>query len=158
MIYGGQTWQAPREASRKHITSSSGDMSVGPVLFEKARGSHQKSPDFQWLASCPVQESKSCVYYKSEGDIMFLLNYYCHFIILLLYFDLIILLLYVDYIRFNEISSKKSLNPPPPTPPMVGARAGTLARPGPARPGPGHGGGGVGGLRDFFDDIALNLI
>ena len=82
----------------------------------------------------------------------------------MLYFDLIILLLYVDYIRFNEISSKKSLNPPHPTPPMVGARAGTLARPGqgPAGPGPAGtgawGGGGGGGVRDFFDDISLNII
>ena len=36
---------------------------------------------------------------------------------------------------------------------MVWARAGTLARPGPARPGPGHGGGGVGGVKVIFEDI-----
>ena len=34
----GQKWPTPREASRKIITSSSGEKSVGPVLFDLGGG------------------------------------------------------------------------------------------------------------------------
>ena len=51
----GQKWPTPRAASRKIITYSSGDMPVAPVLFEKGRGGHSKSPDFPDFGSCPYQ-------------------------------------------------------------------------------------------------------
>ena len=47
MNYGGRNDTYHGLRLEKNIMSSSGDMPVGPVLFEKGRGGHSKKTDFQ---------------------------------------------------------------------------------------------------------------